>query len=150
MKIRTSLNIIMLVLLFSAGFSAGYYYGYESGYKNGKTLITINRLCPDSNHYNGVYIENGNKWTINETLKNTYQTGEWICIDIEQYDYLEAIRTCNHEVAHRITTDEGFAEFMEWKEGEYYFNGSGLYTKYKEEFIKLDNNPKLELISDRI
>lgn len=101
----------------------------------------IKVVYKDTNGYNGVYMQTASPQKVGEIMNNVYKTGEWVCIDIEKKDYLDAVGTCNHEVAHRISSNESWAEFMETGNQEYYYDldDHALYTKYEGEFVKLED-----------
>ena len=104
-----------------------------------ETIIETECEC-ESNGVNGVYFSNANKGVITKTMTNEYKTGEWVCIDIEHRNYLEAVQTCNHEVGHRIVQDsESFSEFMESGEQDYYYDENYvIYTKFNGNYVELN------------
>lgn len=77
----------------------------------------------DSNGVGGLYMRNIAITNKDNILKSVYETGDWVCIDVENMDINQALQTCNHEVAHHIYEEicvkeprkctEVFAEFCE-------------------------------------
>lgn len=56
--------------------------------------------------YLGWWLGNYNQTQAKEFVKNSDPFGDWICINIKNLDYRDAVETCSHEVGHEIFAEE--------------------------------------------
>jgi len=71
----------------------------------------INEVYDSYNYqreYNGLWLKGYNETQVDEITYEKDSGGDWVCVNIRDMSYKEALETCSHEVGHEI-----FAEFCE-------------------------------------
>lgn len=64
------------------------------------------RVINYDREYNGLYIRN-QQYIETKKITETYDAyGDWICVNIRDMSYSEALTTCNHEVGHEIFAEQ--------------------------------------------
>lgn len=88
MRQKLFIGFVVLVLIALSGFT-GYMLKGEGCQQYERTI-------------DGLYLGNWNETRVREHTKEIEPRGDWICTNVREMSFQEAIETCNHEVGHEI------------------------------------------------
>lgn len=86
-KIEIMMKCIFIISIFMLGGAIGFLYDEVINY---------------TRDYNGLWLTEESYQKAKQKAESYEMTGRWVCVNIQNMNFNEAVRTCKHETAHEM------------------------------------------------